>query len=79
MGNGSEICEKLLKLRGPGAGGNFKRETPLVTGSTSSLISQLGSLWQDKDNPDQEAEQICLPSSHQVLTPSGNYFTLRTC
>ena len=64
MGNGVEICEKLLKLRGPGAGGNIKAEPSLVTGNTSSLISQLGTLCQD-EKPEADSERICLPS-HQV-------------
>ena len=68
MGNGSEICEKLLKLRGPGAGGNIKGDSSLVTGNTSSLISQLGTLCQDEDKPETDPDRFCLPS-HQVLTP----------
>ena len=66
MGNCSEICEKLLKLRGPGAGGNIKGESSLVTGNPTSLISQLGTLCQD-DTPEADSDRICLPS-HQVLT-----------
>ena len=58
MGNLTDICQKLINLRS-GLGGKIKEEE-LVTGSTSSLVSQLGSLCRPGED---EAGQISLPSS----------------
>ena len=58
MGNLTDICQKLINLRS-GVGGKIKEEE-LVTGSTSSLVSQLGSLCKHEDRED---ERISLTPS----------------
>ena len=59
MGNLTDICQKLINLRS-GVGGKIKEEE-LVTGSTSSLVSQLGSLC--KHGEEDEEERISLTPS----------------
>lgn len=64
MGNLTDICQKLINLRS-GVGGKIKEEE-LVTGSTSSLVSQLGSLCKQEDG--EEEEKISLTPS-EVSSP----------
>ena len=52
VGNLTDICQKLINLRS-GVGGKIKEEE-LVTGSTSSLVSQLGSLCKHGDTEEEE-------------------------
>ena len=59
MGNLTDICQKLINLRS-GVGGKIKEEE-LLTGSTSSLVSQLGSLCKQGDG--EQEETISLSSS----------------
>lgn len=65
MGNLTDICQKLINLRS-GVGGKIKEEE-LVTGSTSSLVSQLGSLCKQEDG--EEEEKISLTPSE--VSPPG--------
>ena len=59
VGNLTDICQNLINLRS-GVGGKIKEEE-LVTGSTSSLVSQLGSLCKHGDT--EEKERINLKPS----------------
>ena len=60
MGNLSDIRQRLLQLRG-GGGGAAAGAGQLVTGSTASLLDQLGSLCPAQD-PDTQ-DTITLPSA----------------
>ena len=68
MGNLTDICQKLINLRS-GVGGKIKEEE-LVTGSTSSLVSQLGSLCKQGDQ--EEEERISLTPSE--VSPESQDF-----
>ena len=62
MGNLSDIRQRLLQLRGGGAAaGAGAGAGQLVTGSTASLLDQLGSLCPAQD-PDAQ-DTITLPSA----------------
>ena len=65
MGNLTEISEKLIRLRRSGSDEKMKGNE-LVTGTTTSLINNLGSLCpQSRDDAD-SGDKICLAPPHQV-------------
>ena len=63
-GNLSEITQKLLNLKKGARSslGNNENGESLVTGTTSSLINQLGCLYQSSENED--SEKINLPKAN---------------
>ena len=77
MGNLSDIRQRLLQLRGGGGGaaaGAGAGAGQLVTGSTASLLDQLGSLCPAQDQDTQDT--ITLPSaqvtSNIIMYPRSN-------
>ena len=71
MGNLSDIRQRLLQLRGGGAAAGAGAGQ-LVTGSTASLLDQLGSLCPAQDQDTQDT--ITLPSAQVTsnITLSSN-------
>ena len=73
MGNLSDIRQRLLQLRGGGGGSAAGAGAgQLVTGSTASLLDQLGSLCPAQDQDTQDT--ITLPSAQVTsnITLSSN-------